>query len=171
VQRFGFSVKGLLAAVTAAAVGVAALVNATQFWVRVIGLLTALILLTAIVAAICCSRRRRGFWIGCSVFAWGYFVLAAIPDEPPQLSRVTDSILYWLYESLASDVDAASPGPARPTITTPGGIAAPPYQITVDQTPDWGAFQPIGQCLWIWLFAAVGGFVGTYFYARRERNP
>lgn len=61
MHGFGFSLKWLLAVVTFAAVGLTALFTPSQVWESVIGLLTALFLLTTVVAAICSRGERRAF--------------------------------------------------------------------------------------------------------------
>ena len=59
------------------AVGLAALANATAFWEGTVFLLTLLTLFTGVVGI--CYRRGadRAFWVGFSIFGWGFFVLAS----------------------------------------------------------------------------------------------
>lgn len=93
-----FSLAKLLGAVVLVALGLAALVNATDFWVRVSVTLAVLVLLSAIARALYSSDNRRAFWSGFAIFGWGYFVLGfVVPDSVP---LVTQSLLDHLYPNV-----------------------------------------------------------------------
>ncbi len=76
VIRPRISIAALLAGMVPIAVGLAALADPTAFWEGTVFVLTLLALFTGVVGI--CYRRGAGraFWVGFSLFGWGFFVLA-----------------------------------------------------------------------------------------------
>lgn len=62
MRGFGFSIRGLLLAVTLAAVGIYALVNATPLWASAAVSVTTLALLTALLTVACRPSPQRAFF-------------------------------------------------------------------------------------------------------------
>jgi hypothetical protein len=162
MNGFGFSLKTLLLATSAAAIGLTALLQASPIWVDVIGLFTAMLLLTALVAAIYREGGQRAFWIGCTIFAWGYVYVAGNPLRTHVASsRLAGGILDLLHESLHGDASALARKES-------GRLSASEILSKYDEVRN--SFQRIGQILVSWLFALIGGFVGKYFYNSMNRE-
>lgn len=68
-MKFNFSLKWMFASVAVAAIGAAALVNATEIWSQVMFSVAFVMLLSAILAAM---YTGRGFYTGFSLFAGAY---------------------------------------------------------------------------------------------------
>lgn len=170
MHGFGFSLKRLLAVVTFAAVGLTALLNASEVWESVVGLMTAIFLLTALVAVICSRSQRRAFWIGCAVFAAGYLFIADNPlrDDVRHPTLLTHIAIDSLHEALNSDLATVW---ARERARSPVGLSRSKRDtIRIGYQRTRSSFRRTAQYLFAWVFAMLGGFVGSYFYARRERD-
>ncbi len=74
------SIAALLGAMLPIAVGMTALASPSAFWEGTIFALTILLLFSAIIGV--CYRREasRAFWVGFSVFGWGFFLLSSDVD-------------------------------------------------------------------------------------------
>ena len=72
-----FSIALLLVAMVPIAVGLTALANPTAFWEGTIVIVSMGLLFSAIVGL--CYRRGAGraFWVGFSLFGWGFFLLSS----------------------------------------------------------------------------------------------
>jgi hypothetical protein len=187
MSGYGFSLKWLVTAVTLTAFGLTALFNASQVWESVIGLATVVFLLTTVVAAVCSGGKRRAFWIGCLVFAWGYLFIADNPfrDNVQHPTLLTHVALDALHDLLNEDLSAVlererarriadavaqryRPGQRGRTIRDLSRNRIRFLQGEYAQAQS--STRRIGHYVFAWIFAAVGGFVGSYFYARRERT-
>ena len=69
-----FSLRSILLAVALAALGTAALVNASQAWLCAIASLSLAVLLTGVTLALNTKGSLRAFWIG--FLTWGPLYLA-----------------------------------------------------------------------------------------------
>ena len=136
--------------VLVAAIACAALRGGDWFWARAMFSVTAVIMLSAILAAIYRTGATRACWIGFALFGWAYLLSEFLPA-----SRLVEHHLpstqvdAWLREyssetSLAYGVDL---GGGRVVVTS---------------------FQQILHSIFALICAVVGGFVGRYFY--RTRN-
>ena len=67
-----FSIARLMGAVLVAAVGLAALRNASPIWAGAMVLSTYVVLGLAILCAVLRGRAERAWWLGFCVFGWGY---------------------------------------------------------------------------------------------------
>ena len=103
---FRFSLAALLAIVTMAAVGCAALVEATDVWRQATLTLTVLILLTAALVALV-GRGQRGAAVGFALFGWSYLVLAFVSGLGLRDDLLTDKSITWLFEAIHQDVVAS----------------------------------------------------------------
>lgn len=71
------SIAQILALMIPVAVGLAALANPSAFWEGTIFALTMILLFTAIVGVIYRNGGDRAFWLGFSVFGWGFYLLCS----------------------------------------------------------------------------------------------
>jgi hypothetical protein len=76
-MKLQISIAQLLAIMVPLAVGLAAIANPTPFWEASIFALTLLMLFTAVVAAIYRTNGARAFWLGFSLFGWGFYALSS----------------------------------------------------------------------------------------------
>jgi len=155
-----FSLKTILAVVTLAAVGCAALANPTGLWASVVFSGTLLVFFCATVAAF--SRRAA---IPFAVFGWGYLALILLPAEAdktivPHLitSKGLVELESWWY---------SPPQPTRDLAIAPGG---PVLAFFIEPTWNSSPFQRIGHCLFALIFAALAAMVAGWLAARRNRN-
>jgi hypothetical protein len=140
-----FSIAGLMGIVMVAAVGLAALTKPSEIWAGAMLLLTCGILALAVVGAIYREGPRRAWWLGVSVFGWGYMALSAFWPEDSLFHLPTTRALEVLGPRLGS--------PLHPN------WAGPP---AVDQ---W--FERTGQYLWVLLAALLGGLLARFGLADR----
>jgi hypothetical protein len=92
MNRFQWTVGGLLLAMLVLAVGRAALIHQSPLVAQGTATVYALLLCLALTGAICGRGTARSFWVGCFVFGAGYGLVAAI--NPSVL--VTESALQYL---------------------------------------------------------------------------
>ncbi len=85
LRRIRFSIAGLMGVVLVAAVGFAALRNASEAWAGWLLLLTCGVLTLAVVGSLCRGPAERAGWLGFALFGWGYLALA----QWSSLSKVT----------------------------------------------------------------------------------
>lgn len=165
---FQFSIRGLLIAVTIAAVGIAALLNANAWWEAAVWGASLFVLACAVGLIIYRRDDRRAFWIGFGIFGWLYlFVLVyswtpyANPqyfrsDPMAQSSLITTRLSHLAYSSILPDsktqqeISAGAAG-FTPTYygTTTGGVAtttAPASQPmpVIGSVPIGGSGSPPG---------------------------
>lgn len=147
MNGFRFSIKGLLVAVTLAAIGIYGLVNAAPMWIIIMGSATELVLLAALLAVVCRPSPRRAFCLGFAIFGWAY-LLQALLYERGSFFLPTGLFNDWLHEIVSRE------GPAD------GFRRIPPKPY----------FDMFGHYLWTWLLALLGGILARYFYLVQERS-
>jgi hypothetical protein len=150
MRHFRFSIAGLMGAVLVAAVGLAALKNATETWAGAMLLLTCGTLALAVVGAIYRKGVQRAWWLGFSLFGWGYLVLLRCCHEyslPILPTRIVLEIL--------------GPWMSAPRYVNYWGNG--PY---VDER-----FALVGQCLWTLVVALLGGMVSAVSFASPRDHP
>ena len=88
-----FPIAGLMWAVVVAALGLAALRNASDIWAGATFLVTCGVLCLALVGIVCRTNESRAWWVGFALFGWGYLALAfwspelAADDTPSESAR------------------------------------------------------------------------------------
>lgn len=121
---FQFSIRSLIVAVTIAAVGIAALLNANPWWEA--GAWLAALGMLACAILFCVYRRegQRAFWLGFAIFGGlylGLLVFSALLNQhfqllPSQLSRLAYE---WVVPDSRRSQYLAPPGnPVSPVTTT-----------------------------------------------------
>jgi hypothetical protein len=93
------SIAGLLGFVAVFALGLTALISASEFWVGAIFLLTIGLLLASALAVVFRGRRAVG-WVGAAVFGWGYFLLGNISGLGLYVTerQISDAATGWIFK-------------------------------------------------------------------------
>ena len=109
---FQFSIRGLLIGVTIVAVGIAALLNANDWWEAAVFGGTIFCLAIAVLLAVYRQGQQRAFWLGFSVLGWLYLavlIYSWTPSANPQVTRsdplaesslITTRLSHMAYNSL-----------------------------------------------------------------------
>lgn len=183
MKALAFSIKGLLLAVTLTAFGLTALLNASWVWTSVVVSVTLLVLLTALLAIPCRPSPRRAFWLGFAIFGWGYLLILHTPlGEAYQAGAPTTVVLEKAYEAINPEYERTEPDTprilfssgsrievhARPLRMRRDGVI--PLDIPSKAVADKNEFHRLGNYLWAWLLALVGGVASRSFYLAQERR-
>jgi hypothetical protein len=193
MNRFRVTIRSAMALVVFAGVGLAALRDASMWWVG--GVLACLIglLLTACIGAMYRTGRERAFWLGIVVFGGGYLLLARVLSSDSTGNPV--AFTNWALDTPALDlrsapaaggkVPAEMNGEFRPArvlqmdrtkgayfVNYDGWTAAhnawlSPAQIKLQHGD---AYHSVGNLLVVILFAMIGSVVAVAFYDSRERR-
>ena len=158
MRTFRFPIAGLMWAVVVAALGLAALRNASEVWAGATLLVTCGILCLAIVGVVCRKDESRAWWLGFALFGWGYLALAFWSPH----SLPTTALLHVLEARIGAtqQVDGG-----LKSVMLAGGFGGP-----VGGGPD-EHFEQIGHCLLALLAALLGGFSSSLLFGgRRERD-
>ena len=174
--RTQLSLAGLMAVVFFIALGIAALLNATALWARVLFMLTVALMSAAILGAIACRGRTRMTWAGIAIFGWVYLgiVFGPLPNGngttiPPLPTMVLYE--YTVYNILIPKSKAAYAG-----VTFNNSIQAETLldKATLTGKPrvlvDVMHLKRIVHSCGAVIFAFIGGFVGRIFYSRNART-
>jgi MFS family permease len=158
------SLAGLLGFIGMVAVGLAALVNATDLWVGAVLMLTIGLLLGGLLGVILRGRREAA-WVGFVVFGWGFFFVGLIPNVGVWTMTLSDASAGWVFRQ----ANSPPPPPVVPTQSSGvgGGPIFPQMRAYLDATQ---AAEDhlrrsqnaplIGQWLLVLLYAQVGAIVG-----------
>jgi hypothetical protein len=131
----------------------------------------AVLLLWAILAATYQCGNRRAFWLGFSVFGWGYLVLVYGPI--PRLELPTTALLQKIaIRAMFEQVESTLP----PESTLSSGVGTPtllppPTPLPAEQLRsawDYNAFEDIGHAVFTLPFAMIGGIVSKILASRRD---
>ena len=138
-----------MAVVAAAAVGFAALANASELWASAVSTVTVAALLAALLAAVFLRGYLRTFAGGFAICGWAYLFLiyGSILEQVGQSLATTKVITYLhpkLHVTWSEDQRDAEYVKRR--------------------------FYRIGHFIWSLIVAFLGGLLARYFYATRERK-
>jgi hypothetical protein len=187
-----FSIVMLLGAVTLAALGCAALVNASPVTAAVMVTATVLVWLGTIVGAVYSRSSRRPAYGGFAIFAGVYLLLTGPLFEgvgPYLLTRVANDAAYQALVEAQAPTTPANVAPV-PTVTYRAVAASPaPQPLPVAPAParyypvqsyivtaaslDHSAFTSIGHSLWTIVLGAIGAVLASWCSApaaRQEQN-
>jgi hypothetical protein len=173
-MRFRVSIAALMAAVFVAAVGFAALKNASAWWSSALFTLTLALFLFATVGAI--RGGDKTFWLGFALFGWSYMILSYEPwskhaTTPPPL--VTTGLLNCLYPHISAvppdEVMIAGKGVWTDSRSIEVVSVAKAGGIMFFRN-DMNDFLQVGHFLASWLFAYVGGIATSRLFARSPRR-
>jgi hypothetical protein len=144
-----FSIARLMGIVVVVAVGLAAVRSPSETWAGAMLLLTCGILALGVVGAIAHRGTRRMWWLGFSLFGWGYLVLSGCGTDEPSAKLPTARLLEILGDWL--EIPLHQRGVCFSGCMFPPGLD--PY------------FAEIGHCLWALLAALMGGILAGSFLA------
>jgi hypothetical protein len=135
------SIAGLMGAVLIAALGLTALRSASDTWSGATLLATCGVLGLAVVGTVCRDAAERAWWLGFTVFGWGYLAMA--------FSSSVDATKLPTFTLLAlvckmTDIDV-------PTVF-------PRFSMRGEIDP---SFLRIAHCLWALLAASLGGILAS----------
>jgi hypothetical protein len=183
-----FSIAGLMGIVVVAAVGLAALRNASETWAGMILLLTCGVLALAVVGVVCRAGSERAWWLGFALFGWGYLVLAFgfwPEDRSPRLPTLVllDMVSRQLGVTPPSNGGMGGMGGGMMGGSTSGMRSVGVSLVTAQfgglggsLTPvgtgagNGGSYALIGHCLWALLLAILGGTLSRIFFATPARR-
>ena len=165
MARIRFSLRWMFAAVAFAAVVTAALTDGSSRWAALAALTSIFWMLASVLGVIYRREASRSFWVGFAVFGWAYLILSqettGLSEAMP--THVLFDDLYPFFRRTAS-MNPSGPNPAsiRSTVRENGRTVA----VIVDAYD----FHRLGRSLCTILFAFVGGALGRWFFATRDRN-
>jgi hypothetical protein len=178
-------------------VGLAALRNADDLWAGMMLLLALAAVLSAVLGAVILRGHERAWWSGFAYFAGTYLALALGPwlsdnFQPrlgtthllgrihgwmhPAMYQMEASLTYLQAEregTLAKWISLQqSDGKNHPaTLYQKTELAALDQKIAgIKGAPTQDHFQRVGHALFTLLTGLVGGMIGGWFYAKRERD-
>jgi hypothetical protein len=174
-----FSIAGLMGIVVVAAIGLAALRNASETWAGVMLLLTCGVLALAVVGVFCRAEGERAWWLGFALFGWGYLALALgfwREDRSPRLPTLV--LLDTISRKLGViPPDTAGMGGMGGMGGSMGGMRSIGVFMITGQFGGFGgnapaagpsageSFSLIGHCLWTLVLAILGGTLSRVFFA------
>jgi hypothetical protein len=176
-RHIRFSIAGLMGVVVVAAISLAALRTASELWAGMVLCLTCGVLALAVVGVFCGAPAERAWWLGFSLFGWGYLTLAFWSWNHGGSPRLPT--LIWL-EALTTKVGLTPK--EMGAVSGMGGIGGGMRSIAlfVARGPalTFGGFggnrsigggtgesyAQIGHCLWALLFATVGGMLASVLF-------
>lgn len=151
--RLRFSLASLVAAVFVIALWCAALRQSSKLWASALFTLTVGVLFIALLGAVYDRAGRRAFWLGFSLFGWGYhlFVFGPWFRSATNELLLTTRLLKYLAERL--------------------GHGSGPIGLAVQLGDHWYAhpFVVIGHLLLVVVFAIIGGTVARYFLSKARQ--
>ena len=190
--RWQFSLRMLLGAVAFVALGCVALFNASQNWQIFICTATFAILFIAMLGGLFRRGGVQAFWAGFAVTGWLYLVLVygflEVENQREKPRLATTRALVFVWHAVKDETrQALQPTPINPNVSsapfilprpTRNPTSVGPYLSTRiatpfnagmvrQQFPLRDSFMNIGQYLWAFLLAFLGGLLARYFYRAR----
>ena len=167
-SRLRYSLRGLFAIVTVAAIGSAALANPTDLWASVVFSGTLGLLVVALLVAV--ARRSAGA-IGFALCGGAYLGLILAPGAATNIvpNLVTSKVLVEIEPRQRTAVTGTFQPASTPNVS--GNIVWAYTLAGASQgLQNWQAtpFQRIGHSLFALLFAIVGSVVARWLYGGRD---
>ena len=150
MRKLRFSIATLMGAVLLAALALAVFRYGSQVSAGILFLLTCGVLCLGVVGIVCHGGAGRAWWLGFTLFGWGYMALAFwFSDRLNELPTTTmlAAVAHWL--------GIPEPGPTAGSRTA--GLDP--------------SFAQAGHCLWTVLSAVVGGIVAWSLFGGHARDP
>lgn len=177
--KFRFTLLSLMVLVAFSAVGLAALVNASELWASATFTVTVSVLLVAILGIVLPRRESsRAFCAGLTVVGWGYMLIVFSPWFRPESNLgpaplLTTKLLEYLYDKVTE-----APAVAGASKQFPRGSMAARIRALQRGSALRGAlstsrkhFQQVGHSLLGLFFAFLGGLLARYLYTTQEAKP
>jgi hypothetical protein len=166
---FRYSLAALLVVVLASGLGCAALVRATVVWQQAALMLTVLVLLFSLPAALFSHGRLRACAGGLATVGWLYFLLAFVPAlglrERLLTQRAVDG-LWNVFHPDQADVRAVAFSAEGTLLLSKDADLVRLWDAKtgafVSGGPSFAAFADIGHALWTLLLACLGGIIARY---------
>ena len=167
-----YSLFTIFLLLTTTALGIAALINATELWLAGMTTLTVFLLLFTLLGAVLGKGVWRGFATGFTIFAGGYLLLSMFgPIRESLLTTKANRIaLRALHpeaevERIGVDIDFT------PWISwNPTGSTSPTALIVTNSNTVHIHFLRIAQCLWSWMFGLVGGLAALWILDKQKNK-
>lgn len=160
-QRFQFSVRGLLIAVSCIAIACVPLRYATTLWSCVMNTFLVFALLFAILGAIFGRGEQRVFWGGFALFGWAYFYVATSSWSGDPVVVAPTKFLWAYLEPLIHQQDVEGWGwQALPD--TGFGVKR------MDQSARY--FHEVGDGLVSLVAALIGGYLASLCFGQRHER-
>src|SRR5438105_2144431 len=137
-----FSLLALIGFVTLAAIGCAALVDASELWLATVSTGTFVIVATAVLVGLYGQATGKAFGGGFAICSLAYLALAWTTYGRNMF--LTEWLLIDLHRAVATRTNT--------------GVIIRPHA---------GYFMPIGQQLWALLIGCLGGLLASYLCQRR----
>jgi hypothetical protein len=193
-----FSIRTLMAFIVGSAIGLAALRNANDRWAKMMFIAALVSIGVAALGGCFLRAKERARWMGEAIFGGGYLVLALTPSFSYCLG--TTQLLDYIHAKVIASTIAtfevsrfdqdtilfrvASSDGAIHVRKLPYGVyrSAPTERLLASMEPanrwrsalpgaaNHNQFQRVGHSLFSLLAGLLGGMVGMWFYARRERQ-
>ena len=106
MRSFRFTISGLMGIVVAVSVGLAALRSSSMTWAGVTFLMAVWVLSLGVVGVACGRQSERAWWLGFSLFGWGYLSLAFYHSFFPDAYGLPNPRTMELLYPLRSYIDA-----------------------------------------------------------------
>ena len=192
-----FSIRSLMAFIVVAAIGLAALRNASDLWAGMLLLLALAAVAIAMMGAVILRGWERYWWAGFAYFGGGYLAVAVGPwlSDTFQPRLGTTQVLRHAHDRMMAfasptldDAELADLRKRRlelrsefmllrvrresdpALIATKRALAKVDQQLAAaDAVPPFDQFQRVGHSLFTLLAGLLGGTVAVWFYMRRER--
>jgi hypothetical protein len=186
-----------MAFVVAAAVAIAALRNADDYWAGGMLLATPLLLCVALIGALCGDERSRARRLGFAILGGGYFTLAFLGLSEQNLVRLpTTWLLHYVHQRVAppqrftftgtylpgasgrTTFTVSNPKPVRlNVVATSSPMPASAYPVAspnrwksmLPGAANLEAFSIVGQCLFTLLAGLLGGMIAVWSRRRSRR--
>jgi hypothetical protein len=149
------SIAGVLGVVAVFAVGLAALIQATNVWLGAMFALTIGLLMASVLATFL-RGWRSGVWLGFALFGWGYLLVGNVTglNLGSHAWLLSDAVAGWVFST-------SNPAPVEPPILA----YTPEYETYRMALLDYKARDTnalmIGRWLWLLLIAYAGAILGA----------
>ena len=176
-----FTLKHLLLATAAIALGLVALRHASGAWTAALLAIAQFVLAAAILLVVFRRGAARAFWLGFAVFGWLYLLLLIIswlghspgtetPLQPYYLAttRLSNACYHWWFDKAFATYTAQYPVPQYPY--TPASAWPPPGAPPLPG-PNEQDFANVAHALWTLLLALCGGQLAKWLYATQRSPP
>ena len=190
--RTRLSVAGLIGVVLIAALGLAAIRNASELWAAAVVTLAAMLLGVGVLGCIFRRGEKRAFWVGFTLFGVGS-LFVAIALEQIEISPVRKAIVKPLnarlnppiYEFQLGRLGGVASGTRKecesilailkkryevhedPAMPDPSGLTIQPYTNTSANYEAWWPLTLIVHGYATLISAGLGGIIARLFYSTR----
>ena len=165
-----FSLASLLAVVFCAAVGSAALANATDLWRQITVTLAVVCLLLATLVAVFSRAQARLFAGGFAMTGWLYLMLAFVSLFGLQDDLLTDKAIQWLGETIHADDGVAGSGQSFAGSNRLNLLFGLQNGVFNQRTTPYPNLTTIGHALWTLIVGWLGGVVALWLRRKDLRE-